>query len=89
MKQMNTIMITPKEQLHVSGSPMLSEMYYSIGIFLWSEESARYIHFVFYILVLLTLLEFAKNSKYKFSIYTPLLFVTAPVAVSVRTAIRL
>ena len=47
-----TIMIPPKEQFHVSASPLLSEMSYTIGIFLWSEESARYIHFIFYLLVL-------------------------------------
>lgn len=77
----HTIIVPPKEQFHVSASPLLSEMYYTIGIFLWSNESARYIHFIFYILVLLTLFEFSKLQKYKFSIYTPLLFATAPVVI--------
>ncbi len=76
-----TIMIPPKEQLHVSAAPMLSEMSYVAGIFLWSVESARYIHFAFYLLVLLTLWQFSKIEKYKFSIYAPLLFATAPVII--------
>ena len=76
-----TIMILPKEGFNVSGSPMLGEMYYTIGIFLWSQESARYIHFIFYILVLLTLLEFSKVNDYKFSIYNLLLFASAPVVI--------
>lgn len=74
-----TIMVPPRESFHVSASPMLSEMTYMLGIFLWSEESARYIHFLFYIFVLLTLYEFSKIKGYEFTIFTPLLFVTAPV----------
>ena len=76
-----TIMLPSKEQIHVSASPLLSEMSYLIGIFLWSKESARYIHFLFYILVLLTLFEFSKIKEYKFSVYAPLLFATAPVVI--------
>ncbi len=76
--QNQTIMIPPKEELHVSGSPLLSEMYYTVGIFLSSKESARFIHFAFYILVLLSLIEFSKVKNYKFAIYTPLLLASAP-----------
>ncbi len=76
--QNQTIMIPPKEELHVSGSPLLSEMYYLIGIFLGSKESARFTHFAFYILVLLSLIEFSKVKNYKFAIYTPLLLASAP-----------
>ena len=79
--EQQTIMIPPKEGLRVSASPLLSEMTYLIGIFLWSNESARYIHFIFYLLVLLTLLEFSRLNNYKFSIYAPLLFATAPVVI--------
>lgn len=76
--QNQTIMIPPKEDLHVSGSPLLSEMYYSIGIFLGSKESARFIHFAFYLLTILTLVEFSRIKDYKFSIYAPFLLVSAP-----------
>lgn len=76
-----TIMVPPKEPLHVSGSTMLSEMYYTIGIFLYSEETARYIHFLFYILVILTLFELVKNNKEKYFLFAPLIFITAPVVI--------
>jgi len=76
-----TIMTPSKEQIHVSASPLLSEMSYLIGIFVWSKESARYIHFAFYLLILLTLFEFSKIKGYKFSVYAPLLFATAPVVI--------
>lgn len=79
--EQQTVMIPPKEGLRVSASPLLSEMTYLVGIFLWSNESARYIHFTFYLLVLLTLFEFSKIKGYKFSIYAPLLFATAPVVI--------
>ncbi len=76
--QAETTMIPPKEDLHVSGSSLLSEMFYIVSIFLTSKESARYIHFAFYILVLLVLTEFSKIKDYKFAIYTPLLLASAP-----------
>lgn len=76
--QNQSIMIPPKEDLHVSGSPLLSEMYYMTGIFLGSNESARMFHFAFYILVILSLIEFSKIKDYKFAKYVPLLFVTTP-----------
>lgn len=76
-----TIMIPPMEQIQVSAAPMLSEMTYLMGIFLWSQEAARYVHFLFYILVLLTLFKFYSVSKYKFSLYVPILFASAPVVI--------
>lgn len=76
-----TIMVPPMEQLHVSAAPLLSEMTYLIGIFIFSNESVRYVHFLFYITVLLTLFSISINSKYKFSSYTPLLFASAPVVI--------
>lgn len=78
--QNQTTLIYP-DQAQYAPLPMLSEMTYLVGIFLWSNESSRYIHFVFYILVLLTLVEFSKLENYKFSKYAPLLFVTAPVVI--------
>lgn len=76
-----TIMIPSKEEFQVSASPFLSEMYYSPGIFLWSVESARYIHFLFYILIILTLVELTKDQKHEFLKYSPLIFATAPVVI--------
>lgn len=76
-----TIMIPPKEKISVSASPLLSEMYYAPGILYLSKGSARYMHFTFYIVVLLTLINFSKLKRYKFAIYTPLLFASAPVVI--------
>lgn len=76
-----TILIPPRENLHVSASPMLSEMYYTVGIFLYSKETARFIHFSFYLLIIFSLVHFAKIKKYKFAIFTPLLFASAPVVI--------
>ncbi len=76
-----SIMIPPREQIQVSASPLLSEMSYLMGVFLWSGESARYIHFLFYLLAILTLFEFSKIKGYKFAVYAPLLFATAPVVI--------
>src|SRR3989344_182064 len=74
----HTIMIPSKEQIMVSASPQLSEMSYLIAIFLGSKEAARYIRFIFYILVLLLLYSLSKDKKYKFAIIAPLIFATAP-----------
>lgn len=78
----NTNMIPPKEQLHVSAAPQTAESYYLIGIFLLSKEAARFLHFYFYLLTILTLINYSKiNPKYKFAIYTPLLLVSSPVII--------
>ena len=74
----HTTMLPSKEIIMVSASPQLSEMSYLIAIFLGSKETARYIHFIFYILVLLLLYSLSKDKKYKFAIIAPLLFATAP-----------
>ncbi len=76
-----TIMIPPEEAIHVSGSTLLSEMYYLGAIFVGSKETARYIHFLFYLLILITLVNFSKIVSYKFSKYSPLLFASAPVVI--------
>ncbi|MBI3985155.1 MAG: glycosyltransferase family 39 protein [Candidatus Levybacteria bacterium] len=77
--QNQTIMIPPKEDLHVSGSTLLAEMFYTPTIVFTSKESARFVHFIFYFLTLFTLLEFSRLKDYKFAVFTPLIFVTAPV----------
>lgn len=74
----HTIMLPSREAIMVSASPQLGEMSYLIAIFLGSKEAARYIHFIFYILVLLLLYSLSKNKKYRFAIIAPLIFATAP-----------
>ncbi len=72
------IMRPSKEGIMVSASPQLGEMNYLIAIFLGSKEATRYIHFIFYCLVLLLLYSLSKDKKYKFAIIAPLIFATAP-----------
>lgn len=74
----HTTLLQSNEQIMVSASPQLGEMTYLIAIFLGSKEASRYIHFTFYILVLLVLYSISKNKNYKFSIIAPLIFATAP-----------
>src|SRR3989344_6698504 len=74
----HTIMLPSREGIMVSASPQLGEMSYLISIFLGSKEATRYIHFIFYILVLLLLNSLSKDKKYKFAIIAPLIFATAP-----------
>lgn len=76
-----TIMIEPREEIKVSASPLLAEMHYALAILLLSKEASRYIHFVFYLLVLLALLNFSRIKNYKFAIYTPVIFASAPVVI--------
>ena len=76
-----TIMIPSRETQKVSASPLLGEMYYTIGIFFGSKESARSIHFIFYLLVLATLFYISKKSEHKFAIYAPLIFASAPLVI--------
>src|SRR3989344_1498396 len=63
----HTIMLPSREGIMVSASPQLGEMSYLIAIFLGSKEATRYIHFIFYILVLLLLNSLSKDKKYKFA----------------------
>lgn len=74
----HTTMLPSKEGIMVSASPQLGEMSYLIAIFLSSKEAARYIHFIFYILVLLLLYSLSKDKKYKFAIIASLIFATTP-----------
>ena len=77
----HTIMIPPKEQIKVSGSPLLAEMSYIPAVLLGSNETARYLHFMFYLLVLLELFYIARGKDYKFAVFAPVLFASAPVVI--------
>lgn len=73
-----TIMLPSKELILVSASPQLGEMSYLISIFLGSKEASRYIHLIFYILIILLLYSLSKDRSYNYVILAPLLFITAP-----------
>lgn len=76
-----TIMHESKEALHTIPFPKLPEMIYTIPIFFGDKEAARFIHFGFYVMIVLFLYAVVKDKKYYFASFLPLLFVTAPVVI--------
>lgn len=56
-------------------------MMYLIPLFLGDREAARFIHFGFYLLIIVLLFQIAKRKDAAFARYAPLLFVTAPLAI--------
>lgn len=66
-----------KELLHVIPYPQLPEMIYLIPIFLGDKEATRFIHFGFYITIILILFTIARN----FAKFAPLIFVTTPLVI--------
>jgi len=67
------------EHLHVIPYPQLPEMTYIIPVFFGDKDTARFIHYGFYLLIICLLFTFANKKENTFAKYAPLLFVTAPV----------
>lgn len=81
----HSIIIDPKYSFSlVFPVPQLGEMTYIIAQSVGLKDASRYIHFVFYVIVVL-LLFYIKSSKgmSNLGFYAPLLFVTAPVVIQV------
>src|SRR5205814_845790 len=74
-----TTMLETRDPLHVIPYPQLAEMTYLFPVFIGQKDSARFIHFGFYFLIVLLLITFAREEKNAYARFTPLLFVTAPV----------
>lgn len=72
--------INPKGVYYPSVVPALSDMIYLVNISLSQLDASRFIHFSFYLLCVLTLLVVYK-SKYAFSAFAGLLFVTSPIII--------
>lgn len=70
-----------RDPLHVIPYPQLAEMIYIIPVFLGDKETARFIHFGFYLLIISLLFSLAKEKEYYFVKFAPLLFVTAPIVI--------
>lgn len=70
-----------RDPLRVIAYPQLAEMIYIIPIFLGDKESTRFIHFGFYLLIILLLFSIAKKKGFAFVRFAPLLFVTSPIMV--------
>lgn len=79
--QSHTTMHQTRDPLHVIPYPQLAEMIYIIPIFLQDKESARFIHFGLYLLIIYLLFTVAKNRESSFAKFAPLFFVTAPVVI--------
>lgn len=76
-----TSMHESKDLLHVTPYPQLPEMIYLIPLLVNEKDTTRFIHFGFYVVIILLLFEIGKRKEYSFAKYAPLLFVTAPLAI--------
>jgi hypothetical protein len=70
-----------KDPLHVIPYPQLAEMIYVIPLYLGDKEATRFIHFGFYLLIILLLFRIGKLKQFSFTQFAPLLFASAPVVV--------
>lgn len=76
-----TTMHESKDPFHIITFPQLAEMNYIIPIVLGHKEASRFLHTIFYLLIVLLLFKFSQKTNASFSKYSPLLFVTAPVVI--------
>lgn len=77
----HTMILQSKDMLHAIPYSQLAEMTYLIPIFLGEKDATRFIHFGFYILILLLLFKIIKKSEFSFAKYSPLIFVTTPLVI--------
>ncbi|MEK7533764.1 MAG: hypothetical protein AAB600_00345 [Patescibacteria group bacterium] len=78
----HTMMLDSKEIQRVLPIPQLGEMVYVITQFLGVKDASRYVHFMFYVLVVMLLCYIGSNKKTNFlGMYAPVLFVSAPVII--------
>src|SRR3989344_741116 len=77
-----TMMIEPNYQYHLVPIPQLSEMFYVVAEILSIKDAGRYIHWMFYVSVVL-LLSVAgfKKKYYLVSLLVVIFFVSAPVTI--------
>ena len=77
----HTTMHEARDPLRVIPYPQLAEMTYVLPVFLGDKEAARFIHFGFYLLVIILLFSIAKTKESSFAKFAPLLFVSAPLVI--------
>nr|MCL4354083.1 hypothetical protein [Patescibacteria group bacterium] len=80
LKMHSMMNINPRGQYYPVVTPTLSDMLYVVTQAVSAKDSSRYLHFSFYVLVVLTLLT-AFYKKYSFAPYAALLFVTSPIII--------
>lgn len=81
----HSILIDPKYSFNlVFPVPQLGEISYVIAQSISLKDASRYIHFTFYVLVVLLLFHIGTSKElHHLGSYAPLLFVTAPVVIQV------
>lgn len=84
--QTQTTIHETRDLLHVIPYPQLAEMIYMIPIFLDYKDAVRFIHFGFYLLIILLLFSFSRNKDSTFASYAPLLFASAPIVIRYSTS---
>lgn len=78
----HTMILESKEIQHVIPIPQLGEMLYVITESLGIKDASRYIHFSFYILIVILLYYIGANKKTSFlGMYSTIFFVTAPIII--------
>lgn len=82
----HTTMLESKEIMQVMYYPQLSEILYLATYSLGIKDASRYIHFGFYLLILLFLFSLIKQGKDSFLLLVPLLFSTSSVVIRVTSS---
>lgn len=78
----HTMVLESKEIQRVLPIPQLGEMIYIVTGFLGVKDASRYVHFMFYFLVVMLLCYIGINKKTNFlGMYGPVLFVSAPIII--------
>ncbi len=82
----HTTMLESKEITQTMYYPQLNEMLYLTTYSLGIKDSARYLHFGFYLIILLLLLSLLKEKKDSMLIFVPLIFATSSVIIRVTSS---
>lgn len=78
----HTMILESKEIQRVLPIPQLGEMLYVVTAFLGFRDTSRYVHFMFFILVVTLLCYIGANKKTNFlGMYGSILFVSAPIII--------
>ncbi len=79
----HTMIMEARDILHVIPVPQLGEMSYVVTEFLGHRDASRYVHFMFYLLVIAFLCYISKKNVRLFGLYPPILFITASVIIRI------
>ena len=77
--------VDPRGKYYPAVTPTLSDMIYVFTISISAMDSSRFVHYGFYLLVVLEFLILFKK-RYSFAPYAALLFVTSPIVIRVSSS---